>query len=119
MCIRDRILLVHVIAPGSNFQGAGTQPVGGDGALSGFGTSDMAGNVKEWCWNESAEGERFLLGGGFGEPAYMFHGQDAQSPWDRRPNYGVRCVKLAEAPAPASAAPILSLIHISEPTRPY
>jgi hypothetical protein len=29
----------------SNFRGAGTQPVGG--ALSGFGTSDMAGNVKE------------------------------------------------------------------------
>ena len=32
----------------------------------------MAGNVKEWCWNESSGGKRFILGGGFGEPTYMF-----------------------------------------------
>ena len=74
--------------PGSNFRGAGTVVVSGDGAASGFGTTDMAGNVKEWCWNESAGGRRFILGGGFGEPTYMFIDQDAQAPLDRRPNYG-------------------------------
>ncbi len=62
----------------------------------------MAGNVKEWCRNESGGGRRFILGGGFGEPTYMFIDQDAQSPWDRRPNYGFRCAKLA-APPPAAA----------------
>ncbi len=91
----------QLIVPGSNFSGAGTVPVGGDGAVSGFGTTDMAGNVKEWCWNESAGGKRFILGGGFGEPTYMFIDQDAQSPWDRRANYGFRCVS---TPAPSSAA---------------
>ena len=91
-----------LIVPGSNFSGTGTVPVGGDGALSGFGTADMAGNVKEWCWNESAEGKRYILGGGFGEPTYMFIDQDAQSPWDRRPNYGFRCVKLF-SPTPSEA----------------
>ncbi|HUM00873.1 MAG TPA: protein kinase [Thermoanaerobaculia bacterium] len=93
-----------LIVPGSNFQGGGTVPVGGEGALSGFGTTDMAGNVKEWCWNEGTGGKRFILGGGFGEPTYMFIDQDAQSPWDRRPNYGFRCVKLPAPPPPAAAA---------------
>jgi eukaryotic-like serine/threonine-protein kinase len=91
-----------LIVPGSNFQGSGTVPVGGEGTLSGFGTTDMAGNVKEWCWNESTGGKRFILGGGFGEPTYMFIDQDAQSPWDRNANYGFRCVKLT-APPPAAA----------------
>ncbi|HSF18641.1 MAG TPA: dienelactone hydrolase family protein, partial [Vicinamibacteria bacterium] len=70
--------------------------------LSGFATTDMAGNVKEWCWNEAGDGKRFLLGGGFGESTYMFRDWDALSPWDRRSNYGFRCVKL-DAPASPTA----------------
>jgi predicted esterase len=92
-----------LIVPGSNFSGSGTVPVGGAGTLSGFGTTDMAGNVKEWCYNEGRDGRRFILGGGFGDPTYMFPEEDAQSPWDRRPNYGFRCVKLP-SPPPAAAA---------------
>ena len=84
-----------VIASGSNFRRDGTQPVGSEGALSGFGTTDMAGNVKEWCWNEARDARRLVLGGGFGEPDYMFQQTDAQSPWDRRAHFGFRCVKLA------------------------
>ena len=95
-----------LIAPGGNFSGTGTVPVEGPGALSGFGTTDMAGNVKEWCWNESGQGKRLILGGGFGEPLYMFTEADAQSPWDRRPNYGFRCVKLPSPPPPAATARI-------------
>ena len=95
-----------LIVPGSNFRGAGTVAVGGDGAWSGFGTTDMAGNVKEWCWNESSGGKRYILGGGFGEPTYMFIDQDAQSPWDRRANYGFRCVKLPKPPPAAAAAAV-------------
>jgi formylglycine-generating enzyme required for sulfatase activity/dienelactone hydrolase len=96
-----------LIVPGSNFSGAGTVPVGRSGALSGFGTTDMAGNVKEWCWNESRDGKRYLLGGGFGEPSYMFVDEDAQSPWDRKSNYGFRCVKLSAPPPPASVARVV------------
>jgi formylglycine-generating enzyme required for sulfatase activity/predicted Ser/Thr protein kinase len=93
-----------LIASGSNFRGDGTQPVGGANALSGFGTTDMAGNVKEWCWNEGRGEKRLILGGGFGEPAYMFNFTDAQLPWDRRPNYGFRCVKLSSPPSAEATA---------------
>jgi formylglycine-generating enzyme required for sulfatase activity len=93
-----------LIASGSNFQGDGTRPVGV--AVSGFGTSDMAGNVKEWCWNEGRDDKRFILGGGFGEPSYMFVQEDSQSPWERRMNFGFRCVQLDSAPTAAAAARI-------------
>ncbi len=49
------------IVPGSNFLSDHTQPVGQPGALSGFGTSDMAGNVKEWCLDQGREGKNFIL----------------------------------------------------------
>ena len=92
-----------VIAAGSNFTREFSQPVSGEGTLSGFGTTDMAGNVKEWCWNEAQDARRLILGGGFGEPNYMFNHTDAQSPWDRRANFGFRCVKL-DSPCTGTAA---------------
>jgi eukaryotic-like serine/threonine-protein kinase len=96
--------VANLIIPGSNLRGMTTQPVGGPGTLSGWGTTDMAGNVKEWCRNEGPEGKRYILGGGFGEAEYLFVYPDAQSPWDRRPNFGFRCVKLSAPPPPAAAA---------------
>jgi dienelactone hydrolase len=95
-----------LIASGSNFRGEGTQVVGSDSALSGSGTTDMAGNVKEWCQNETRNAKRLIMGGGFGEPDYMFNHTDAQSPWERRTNFGFRCVKLDAAPTAAAAARI-------------
>jgi serine/threonine protein kinase/dienelactone hydrolase len=96
--------LTALISRGGNFQGEGTQPVGSAGVLSGNGTTDMAGNVKEWCWNEARAGRRIILGGGFGEPRYMFSLSDSQSPWDRLANFGFRCVKLDSLPAAAAVA---------------
>jgi hypothetical protein len=93
-----------LVIPKANFSSAGTVPVGGADTLSGFGTNDMAGNVKEWCLNESSEGKRFILGGGFGEPTYMFSMTDQRSPWERGANFGFRTVKLASPPPPAATA---------------
>jgi eukaryotic-like serine/threonine-protein kinase len=62
----------------------------------------MAGNVKEWCLNEARDAKRLILGGGFGEPDYNFNFTDAQSPWDRLPNFGFRCIKLLSTPNPVA-----------------
>jgi hypothetical protein len=56
----------------------------------------MAGNVKEWCWNTVAA-ERYLLGGAWNEPSYMFTDLDARPPLDRSAANGFRCVKYAGA----------------------
>ncbi len=58
----------------------------------------MAGNVKEWCWNTTGD-RRYILGGAWSDPGYMFSSADAQLPFDRSPTNGFRCVKYT-APVP-------------------
>ncbi len=80
------------IAELSNFSGAGPAPVGSYKGLGAFGTLDMAGNVKEWCWNQ-IDDRRYICGGAWNEPAYMFSALDARLPWDRSAQNGIRCVR--------------------------
>jgi len=76
----------------SNVNGAGPASVGAYKGISPYGTLDMAGNVKEWCWNEIA-GRRYIRGGAWNEPAYMFNSLEARLPWDRSAQNGIRCVR--------------------------
>ena len=52
----------------------------------------MAGNVKEWCLN-AAGAKRYILGGAWTEPLYMFTDPEALSPFTRHPTHGFRCIK--------------------------
>jgi formylglycine-generating enzyme required for sulfatase activity/dienelactone hydrolase len=91
------------IVPRSNFSGRGTMPVGSTQNLSGYGTYDMAGNVREWCLNP-AGGERFILGGGWSDPPYHFNDTYTQAPFNRSAVNGIRLVKyLGEEPNLAQA----------------
>lgn len=95
------------IVPASNFGGSGVLPVGTKLAMSPWGNYDMAGNVKEWVWNEAEPGRHYVLGGAWDEPNYLFIDPDAQSPFLRASNIGFRCAKYldpAAIPAEATAA---------------
>jgi serine/threonine protein kinase/dienelactone hydrolase len=75
----------------ANFDGRGSTAVGSSRSLSSSGTFDMAGNVKEWTSNPTAD-LRYILGGGWTEPSYMFVRPDARRPFDRDATFGFRCV---------------------------
>ena len=91
--------LASVIVPASNFGSAGILPVGSKPDVGPWGTYDMAGNVKEWIWTEAEDGKRYVLGGAWDEPNYMFIDPDAQSPFLRAADIGFRCVKYIDANA--------------------
>lgn len=79
-----------VFAPFSNFQWKGPVSVGSLQGITPYGAYDMAGNVREWCWNETPKG-RLIRGGGWGDNTYMFRNLSQAPPMDRSVRNGFRC----------------------------
>jgi dienelactone hydrolase len=96
----------------SNFAGHGPARVGSYGSLGPFGTYDTAGNVREWCLNASGD-KRYILGGAWNEPKYMFYLPDAALPFDRSSGNGFRCAKYERPPAGELSQPTDSLLATS------
>lgn len=97
------------IVEASNFSGQAPARVGQYLGLGPFGTYDMAGNVKEWCWNSTNAGKRYVLGGSYADATYQFRDQDAQSPFERRPGFGFRTIDQSEPMAAALTNPVVSV----------
>jgi eukaryotic-like serine/threonine-protein kinase len=87
----------------SNIEGTTVAPVGSFPGIASSGASDMAGNMREWCWNEAGEGTRYCLGGSWQDPAYIINDSCTPSAWDRSETNGFRCA-LYPADAPPSEA---------------
>src|SRR3984957_2806633 len=92
----------------SNFSGKGPVRIGETQGLSPYGTYDMAGNVREWAWNETGA-KRYILGGAWDEPSYMFAIQDAQPPISRSSTSGFRCAKYGGSLPTKVTSPITTL----------
>ena len=82
----------------SNFDNVGLAVDGKYQGISAAGAYDMGGNAKEWCSNSTGD-MRFRLGGSWRDPAYQFTNPDAQNPFDRSLDNGIRCARYPAPPA--------------------
>lgn len=99
------------VLPLSNFGDKGPVRVGTYQGIGPYGTYDMAGNIREWCWNE-LHGQRYIMGGAWNEPTYVFNSADALSPFDRSATNGIRLMKnLVGEVSGAAKLPIENIPH--------
>ena len=68
------------IIPISNFNGKGPVPVGKQQGITPYGAYDLAGNVREWCWNETGKGH-IISGGGYDDASYLYR------QWSQLPSF--------------------------------
>jgi cephalosporin-C deacetylase-like acetyl esterase len=85
----------YLIISLSNFGREGPAPVGSYQGLTSNGAYDMAGNVREWCWNETRMG-RCIRGGAWDDNVYMFDNISQLYPFNRSAKNGFRCVRYLE-----------------------
>jgi predicted Ser/Thr protein kinase len=78
-----------------NFGTAGPVAVGSLPSLNYYGAYDLAGNVREWCWEESPQG-RIMRGGAWNDATYMYVSWSQAVPFDRSPKNGFRCVRYGD-----------------------
>jgi serine/threonine protein kinase/dienelactone hydrolase len=98
--------VTRYMLPASNFSGTALAPAGAYQGIGPYGTYDMAGNVREWVANPVDSDSRFILGGSWKSPSYLYFDPEALSPFDRSDTNGFRCVVNAAPLQPEAEMPV-------------
>ena len=70
---------------------------------------------REWCENEVGTNLRFILGGTWNSPTYLYTSPEALSPFDRSPTNGFRAVRnISKLPPEVSAPRALNIRDFSK-----
>jgi dienelactone hydrolase len=92
-----------VLAPFANFGGQGPVAAGTENGITAYGAYDMAGNVREWCWNDMEQG-RVVRGGAWSDNSYEFINPRWAPPRDRSARNGFRLAAYPDRRAVPEAA---------------
>ncbi len=108
------------VVPNGRYEAASPVRGGNPLGVSPRGVYDMAGNVREWTMNAREPGSRYILGGGFSDPQYLFSEIYTQPELDRSPINGIRLVRRISASTDLAraSAPIPGLTRNFETVRP-
>lgn len=82
-----------VTIPRSNLEAGGPRPVGAGEAMTTLGIYDLAGNVREWCYNEAGEGQRATRGGAWVDAPFHVGWVIPKSAFDRDETHGFRLIR--------------------------
>jgi dienelactone hydrolase len=105
-----------VFAPFSNFGSEGTVEVGSLPGVTAFGAYDLAGNVREWCWNDTSRG-KLVRGGAWEDNPYRFAALSQAPPMFREQAYGFRTAVYPDGQREPEAA--FAQVPIAPPANPY
>jgi eukaryotic-like serine/threonine-protein kinase len=100
---KTTMFILHSLIPQSNFNGEGPEAIGKNAGMTYSGALDMAGNVREWCWNETPNG-RCIRGGAWNDGAYMITIPIGAPALDRSSRNGFRCVRYVDPAKIAASA---------------
>ena len=84
-----------LLAPFSNFLSKDPVAVGSLSGVTAYGAFDMAGNVREWCSNET-HGGCLIRGGAWWDNTYMYDSWSQAPAMDRSVQNGFRCTVYPE-----------------------